>query len=202
MVDQIMTTKSGTTASPWRCALIALALVGAACGGEEAATESTEPAETESTETSGTTAENESPENEPSEAEAPPADGRGVDEAAQPRAEAEAFVLELRPAEGYQAGQLGQFALHLEGQGEWHLNQDFPFSAEVARGDSLTLPKTRFAKADAESFADEAAVVSVPFTAGAAGDHAVSVEVAFAMCNPESCVPHTATVGARLTVTE
>ncbi len=88
----------------------------------------------------------------------------------------------------------------MSGQGEWHLNQDFPFSVEVSHDADVTMPKERLGKDDAAEFADEAARVDIPLTPTAAGEHAVSAVVSFAVCNPESCVPHTETVGVRLAV--
>ncbi|MFT5358869.1 MAG: hypothetical protein ACI9KE_006110 [Polyangiales bacterium] len=135
-------------------------------------------------------------------AEAPELEAGAVDESAAPRAETEQYVVELRPQEGYAAGELGQFALHLEGQGEWHLNQDFPFAITVSHADGLQLPKTTLEKTDARAFADEGADFDVPFTPGAAGEHAVSARVEFAVCSPSSCVPQNAVVGLRIAVAE
>lgn len=172
-------------------ALILSAPLGA-CGSEAAEAEpepSTEPAPAEATE-------------ETPEAETPEPETAAVDESAAARAETESYVVELRPQEGYAAGELGQFALHLEGQGEWHLNQDFPFAITVSHSDGLQVPKTALEKTDARAFADEGADFDVPFTPGAAGEHPVSARVQFAVCNPSSCVPQNAVVGLRIAVAE
>lgn len=155
---------------------LSLIVLLAACGGEsETETPSTET-ETETTETTTET------ETEPEES-------------------ALTHVVELRPqADGYQAGTLGQFAVNVEGRGEWHLNQDFPFSIEVTGPDGVTFPKTELGKDDAAEFGDERARVDVPFTASAAGEHAVECTVRFAVCNPQSCVPKTETVALNLAV--
>lgn len=134
--------------------------------------------------------------------EATPEEPPAVDESAAARAETEQYVVELRPQDGYAAGELGQFALHLEGQGEWHLNQDFPFAITVSHADGLQLPKTSLEKTDARAFEDEGADFDVPFTPGAAGEHPVSARVEFAVCNPSSCVPQNAVVGLRIAVAE
>ncbi len=115
-----------------------------------------------------------------------------------PRAEDDSFVLEARLEEGgYAAGALGRFALVVEGKDGWHLNHDFPVSVELS-GDA-SFPKASLDKTDAAEFVDERARFDVPFTA-AAGEHEVRAVVAFAMCNPTSCVPKSETVILALNV--
>lgn len=163
----------------------------AACGGEETPA----PEETPETETP------ETPETDtPDETAEAPEEPSGPDTEAEARVATDSYVVELRPAEGYTSGELGTLAVHVSGQGEWHLNQDFPFAVEVAHTDELTLPKERLSKEDAAEFGETEARVDVPLTPTAAGEHAVSAEVSFAVCIESSCVPHTATVGARLAV--
>ena len=155
----------------WSLSMILLAL--AACGGESET--ETPPVETE-TETTET-------------------------EVEEPADEGPTHVVELRPqADGYTAGTLGQFAVQVEGRGQWHLNQDFPFSIEVTGPDGVTFPKSELGKDDAAEFGDERARVDVPFTATTAGEHAVECTVRFAVCNPQSCVPKTETVALNLAV--
>lgn len=148
------------------------------------------------------TTESETPDETPEAEVAPEPEVAAVDESAAPRAATDSYVVELRPQEGYAAGELGQFALHLEGQGEWHLNQDFPFAITVSHADGLQLPKTALEKTDARSFEDEGADFDVPFTPSAAGEHPLSARVEFAVCNPSSCVPQNAVVGLRIAVAE
>ncbi|MAQ17686.1 MAG: hypothetical protein CMN30_23185 [Sandaracinus sp.] len=120
--------------------------------------------------------------------------------AAGPRVEQEGYVVELRGGDGATSGELTQLAVVIEGQGEWHLNQDFPFGVSVTAPEGVQLPKDSFAKADAASFADEGARVDVPLTPTAAGEHTVQAEVRFAICNPQSCIPKTETVALALQV--
>lgn len=174
---------------PWKTPLLALALAAAPLMGCEEEPVETEPTETDSTD------EPEAEAPEPS-AEAPEDEGP-----AGPRVAQEGYVVELRGADGaVTAGELTQLALVVEGQGEWHLNQDFPFGVEVQAPEGVQLPKASFGKGDAASFADEGARVDVPLTPTAAGEHMVEAEVRFAICNPQSCIPKTETVALALRV--
>ena len=115
--------------------------------------------------------------------------------------EQEGYTVELSGADGaLTSGELTQLALVIEGQGEWHLNQDFPFGVDIQAPDGVTLPKASFGKTDAASFADEGARVDVPLTPTAGGEHMVQAEVRFAICNPQSCIPKTETVALALQV--
>ncbi|MBO6938774.1 MAG: hypothetical protein JJ863_27645 [Deltaproteobacteria bacterium] len=170
----------------WKTPLLALALAAAPLMGCEE-----EPAETETPETEEP--ETEEPEVEQqAEAEAEPAG---------PRVVQEGYTVELSGADGaVTSGELTQLALVIEGQGEWHLNQDFPFAVDIQAPDGVQLPKDSFGKDDAASFADEGARVDVPLTPTAAGEHTVEAEVRFAICNPQSCIPKTETVALALQV--
>jgi len=166
----------------WKTPLLAFVLAAAPLMGCEE-----EPAEPETAETDEPRAEAETPEAE----EAAPAG---------PRVAQEGYTVELSGADGAVAGELIQLALVIEGQGEWHLNQDFPFGVDVQVPEGVQLPKANFGKADAASFADEGARVDVPLTPTAAGEHTVEAEVRFAICNPQSCIPKTETVALALRV--
>ena len=118
-----------------------------------------------------------------------------------PRAEEESFTLELRPEEGgYEQGNLSQFAIHLEGRGQWHLNQEFPFSITVESPEAVQFPKSTLAKSDAVQFTDEHAQFDVPFTPQTQGEHEVRCLVSFAVCNPQTCIPKTQRVALDLSV--
>lgn len=170
----------------WKTPLLALALAAAPLMGCEE-----EPAETET------------PETEEPETEAPEVEQQAEAEAepAGPRVVQEGYTVELSGADGaVTSGELTQLALVIEGQGEWHLNQDFPFAVDIQAPDGVQLPKDSFGKDDAASFADEGARVDVPLTPTAAGEHTVEAEVRFAICNPQSCIPKTETVALALQV--
>ena len=172
----------------WKTPLLGLALVAApllGCEEEPAATETPAP---------------EGLEAEPPQAEGDAPEAEAATEPAGPRVEQEGYKVELSGPDGASAGELTQLALVVEGRGEWHLNQDFPFGVDVQVPEGVQLPKASFGKADAASFADEGARVEVPITPTAAGEHTVQAEVRFAICNPQSCIPKTETVALELRV--
>ncbi|MEM9074650.1 MAG: hypothetical protein AAGE52_39510 [Myxococcota bacterium] len=157
-------------------------LVLPACGGEEQAAPVEEPAQPE-------------PETE-TEPEAPTPEPTAE---AGPTAEEDTFLVEARAEEGgYASGTLGQFAIHLAGRGEWHLNEEFPLSVEIEAPEGVSVPKTTLAKEDAAEFGEESARFDVPFTPTAAGEHRVMARVNFAVCNPQSCIPKSATLALNL----
>jgi len=175
---------------PWKTPLLALALAAAPLlGCEEEPAETTDETESE--------AEAESP--EPGEEETAEAEAEA--EPPGPRVAQDGYTVELSGAEGpVRAGELTQLALVVEGQGEWHLNQEFPFGVDVQAPTGVQLAKESFGKDDAASFADEGARVDVPLTPSEAGEHTVQAEVRFAICNPQSCIPKTETVALALRV--
>lgn len=166
-----------------------LVLALAACGGEEAPPEPTAPAAPEAAETAEAAPE---PEAEPEPAPEP--------EAAGPRDENGFYVASLEGQEGYAAGAEAQFAIQLTGAGEYHLNAEFPTRITVEGAEGLTLPKAELRGGDAAEFTEERARFDVPFTAAAAGEHEVRAKVEFAVCNPETCIPQTATLALNLPV--
>ncbi len=99
------------------------------------------------------------------------------------------FTLKLVDAGPYKAGELGRFVLQLEPHGVYHINQEYPFEADVTSDADTALPKAKFEKPDAAEFGEHKARWEVPFTAKSAGDHPVKVNVKFAVCTKENCVP-------------
>ncbi len=168
-------------------ALLALTLV--ACGGEEAPSPSPtiEPPPAED------------PAPEPA-AEVAEPEGDDEAEAAGPRAETGFYVASLEGEEGYAAGDEGRFAVRFTGAGEYHLNSEFPTRITIEAPDALTLPKAELRGGDAAEFTEEAARFDVPFTAAEAGEHQVRAKVEFAVCNPQTCIPQTATLALALPV--
>lgn len=128
------------------------------------------------------------------------AEGTAENRAASPSVEGDSFRLEATAGEGYTAGALAQFGIAIEHKGEWHVNQDYPFSVTLHGPEGLSFPKDRLGKDDAAEFGDDGIRVEVPFTPSAAGEAPVSADVSFAMCNPQTCVMERHTVALNLAV--
>lgn len=179
-----------------RTLLVASSLFFAACG-QDAANEPPVPP----TEANGP-AEGDAPAEANAEpaAEEPAAEPAPAAEAAGPRVNDESFVLELRGQEQYTAGALAQVGVHIDCQGDWHLNEDFPTSVQIEAVDGLGLAQTSLNKGGAAEFGESSARFDVPFTPTAAGEHQVQARVSFAVCSEQSCVPKTHTVALAVNV--
>lgn len=106
------------------------------------------------------------------------------------RVEDPTFELELNHGgDGYKASELGHFVLTLTPRGEYHVNKEFPMQIGVRGPSELTFPKTELTREDAAEYRDRRARFDVPFTPTAAGEHRVVVDVDFAVCTDETCVP-------------
>jgi hypothetical protein len=116
------------------------------------------------------------------------------------RVEDPTFELTLKPSGPYAAGKVSSFAVSLKPRGVYHVNQDYPFSVSLTAPAGVTLPKAELAKADAAEFTDNGVRVDVPFTASAAGSHAITANVKFAVCTPETCVPDERTLALAVAV--
>jgi hypothetical protein len=110
------------------------------------------------------------------------------------------FELALKPTGPYAAGKVSSFAVSLKPKGEYHVNQDYPFSVSLTAPAGVTLPKAELAKPDAAEFTDHGVRVDVPFTATSAGSHAITANVKFAVCTPETCVPDERTLALAVAV--
>lgn len=100
----------------------------------------------------------------------------------------------------YAADRPGQFSVELKPKEGWHVNMDYPFAVEVEAPDSVKLPKKRFEKADAASYTEDGVRLDVPMTPTGEGERRIEIEVDFAVCTPDSCVPETRTLSVSFRV--
>jgi hypothetical protein len=122
-------------------------------------------------------------------------------EPAGPEVIRETYALAAHPeAEGYAAGELGQFEIVLEGRSGWHLNQEYPIAVELSGPDGVRFEKARLERGDAAEFGESKARFSVALTPNAAGEQPVRAQVAFAMCTDENCTMHDETLALVLPV--
>ncbi len=100
----------------------------------------------------------------------------------------------------YQKGKLGQLSVELKPREGWHVNMDYPFSVEVMTSEGVQVPKQRLEKADAVSYSEGGVRLDVPFTPQAVGERELRMEVDFAVCTPDSCVPDRRRLAVRFRV--
>ena len=110
------------------------------------------------------------------------------------------FELRATASGPYHAGQLGTFGIALTPNGEYHVNEEYPIRVTVRAPSELTLPKTSLERGDAAEFSAQKARFDVPFTPTAAGERRVEVQVDFAICTPQNCMPDQRTLALVLPV--
>ena len=82
----------------------------------------------------------------------------------------------------------------------YHINKDFPTSLKLTPPAGLTLASANLAKADARKLDDEHCEFAVKVTPSATGEHAVTGQLKFAVCQDEACSPVTRDVEIRVAV--
>jgi hypothetical protein len=112
-----------------------------------------------------------------------------------------AFALRYDTQDGYPEKTWQLFDIIVDAQGQWHLNTEFPTELTVLDPPAaVKFRKTTLGPADALTFSEPKFHFQVPFMASA-GNHAIKVKLAFAVCTPETCVPEERTVELSLHVT-
>jgi hypothetical protein len=130
-----------------------------------------------------------------------PAGTQKSDEPAGPSIETGSFLLAVAPAQpGYAVGKAGQVEIALEGRGEWHVNQEYPIRVDLKAAPGVTLTKNELVKDDAKEFGEDRVRFLAAVEPSAAGDHAVTCDVSFAMCTEENCILEKRTVVMQLKV--
>ncbi|MEM6962840.1 MAG: hypothetical protein AAF355_06350 [Myxococcota bacterium] len=112
------------------------------------------------------------------------------------------FLLRSQVAQAYSTGQLASFAIELETQNEWHINQDYPIRVVFDPSGRLEFPKSELQRPDAAMFDEMKARFDVPFVAVTAGEHECRALVDFAVCTEATCVPVRKSLAVRLSVVD
>jgi hypothetical protein len=110
------------------------------------------------------------------------------------------FVLAATPVGTYASGKLGSVAISLTPRGAYHVNEDYPISVTLSGDPALQFAKPQMGKAETAEFSEKVARFDVPVTPQAAGKHALTAKVKFAVCTPENCVPDERTLALALAV--
>jgi len=181
-----------TVARTLSVATLALAL-SAACSGES------KPAATSPAPEGAKTAEAAKPGAEPAEAAKPgaePAEAAAegdkvkVVEGKAPGTD-DRYALQIEPPAEAAAGQEAEVVVRVVPKEPWHMNLDFPTSLKLTPPDGITLANANLKKGDARTLDDSACEFAVKVTPGAAGEHTVTGQLKFAVCQDDACSPVT-----------
>lgn len=111
----------------------------------------------------------------------------------------EAYELRVPAEVEVEPGVASTVSLTLAGTGTRTISRDGPIKIELS-SPTLTLPRTRYQRRHAADPAAEAPRFDLRFTAPAAGDHELVLDLRFWLCGTKACRPvhatHTVTVRA------
>lgn len=111
------------------------------------------------------------------------------------------------PAVTLQAGATARATLEVVPRAPWKMNDEYPTKVTVsAAGDAVRLEHTAWenlpGQARAIDIADTALRLHVPLHGVKAGTTQLTGRLRFAVCTPETCVPHEEDVSWQVTVTD
>lgn len=99
------------------------------------------------------------------------------------------YALVIEPPAEAKAGQEGEVVVRVVPKQPWHMNLDYPTSLKLTPPDGVTLANAVQKKGDARKLDDSSCEFAVKFTPDAAGEHEVTGEFKFAVCQDEACSP-------------
>lgn len=120
--------------------------------------------------------------------------------AAGPTAEGEGFVLKASVDAPLRVGKPGVVTVAVETRAPWHVNKEFPWQIDASGPAALKFSKPTLHKADAKEFGEQRARFEVPLVATGAGKATTKLQVSFAVCTEENCVPDERTLALVLDV--
>jgi hypothetical protein len=110
------------------------------------------------------------------------------------------YALQIEPPAEAAAGKESEVIVRVVPKAPWHINLDFPTSLKLTPPAGLTLASSELKKADARKLDDEHCEFAVKVTPSAAGEHAVTGQFKFAVCQDEACSPVTEEVEFKVAV--
>lgn len=122
-----------------------------------------------------------------------------VVEGAAPSAD-DRYALQIEPPADAAAGKEAEVVVRVVPKAPWHINLDFPTSLKLVPSAGLTLASGELKKADARKLDDNNCEFAVKVTPSAAGEHVVSGQLKFAVCQDEACSPVTEDVELKVAV--
>jgi len=108
------------------------------------------------------------------------------------------YALQIEPPADAAAGKESEVVVRVVPKAPWHINLDFPTSLKLTPPAGVTLASADLKKGDARKLDDETCEFAVKVTPSAAGEHAVTGQLKFAVCQDEACSPVTEEVEIKL----
>jgi hypothetical protein len=110
------------------------------------------------------------------------------------------YDLVIEPPADAATGKEAEVVVRVVPKAPWHINLDFPTSLKLTPPAGIVLANAELKKADARKLDDEHCEFAVKLTPSAAGEHAVSGQFKFAVCQDEACSPVTEAVEFKVAV--
>lgn len=110
------------------------------------------------------------------------------------------YALVIEPPADAATGKESEVMVRVVPKAPWHMNLDFPTSLKLTPPEGLVLASDNLQKGDASKLDAEHCDFAVKVTPSAAGEHAVSGQFKFAVCQDEACSPVTETVEFKVAV--
>lgn len=111
------------------------------------------------------------------------------------------YALVIEPPADAATGKESEVMVRVVPKAPWHINLDFPTSLKLTPpAGGMVLASDNLQKADARKLDDEHCEFAVKVTPSAAGEHAVTGQFKFAVCQDEACSPVTETVEFKVAV--
>src|SRR5262249_7264435 len=101
------------------------------------------------------------------------------------------YKLDVKAPSSVKKGEKATATVHVEGTGQYHINQEYPTKLTLTAPAGVKLEKDKFTKADAKKFAESGADFEVAFTSSDAGKKKIEGELKFAWCAKTDCNPAT-----------
>lgn len=108
------------------------------------------------------------------------------------------YALQIEPPADAAAGKESEVIVRVVPKAPWHINLDFPTSLKLDPPAGLTLAASELKKGDARKLDDNNCEFAVKVTPSAAGEHALTGQLKFAVCQDEACSPVTEQVALKV----
>jgi hypothetical protein len=188
-----------TTASPARPAMLTLAclLLAAGCSGENKPAAATAPATDADKKDEAKAGKQPVDPGKTTAANSGGGDKVKVVEGGAPGVD-DRYALQIEPPADAAAGKESEVIVRVVPKAPWHINLDFPTSLKLDPPAGVTLASKELKKADARKLDDNNCEFAVKLTPSAAGEHALTGQLKFAVCQDEACSPVTQDVEIKL----